>query len=183
MSYCKRERETQRHSEWKREKESKIERVSEKGRETQRERKGGAGGGIFMDVVSEIVEMLHLLWTSIQWKEHDGKSASAVTGLLYKSWGVTPTLCWLQTLMSVCLCWTFKPFSLVSSPFTTGNAVQFPFLPLCSYLNAYRPCTPRRCTRHRACMTEHKDILQWCCCCSGMLLLGRWFFLTNNFAC
>lgn len=28
----------------------------------------------------------------------------------------------------------FKPFSLVSSPFTTGNGAQFPFLPPCSYL-------------------------------------------------
>lgn len=28
----------------------------------------------------------------------------------------------------------FKSFSLVSSPFTTGNAAQFPFLPLCLYL-------------------------------------------------
>lgn len=141
MSYCKRERETQRHSEGKKAKKrarlSGWVRKGERGRERQskreRERDWG-GGGVFMDVVSENVEMLRLLWTSIRWKEHDGKSALAVTGWLYKSWGVTPTLSWLQILMPVWLCWTFKPLSLVSSPFTTGNTIQFPFLPLCWYL-------------------------------------------------
>lgn len=123
-----------------REKGSKIERVSEKerakGRQRDREKKRErGGGGVFMDVVSENVEMLRLLWTSIQWKEHDGKSALAVTGLLYKSWGVTPMLFWLQILMSVWLCRTFTPFSLVYSPFTTGNAIQFPFLLLRPYLS------------------------------------------------
>lgn len=109
----------------------KVER--EKKRQREKEREGG-GGGVFMVVVFENVETLCLLWTSIQWKEHDGKSALAVTGLLYKSWGVTPTLFWHQILMSVWLCWTFKPFSLVSSTFTTGNAIQVPFPLVCSYL-------------------------------------------------
>lgn len=140
MSYCKRERETQRHSEGKKRKREqdwtgKWERESEGERDRVKEReRDWGGGGVFMDVVSENVEMLRLLWTSIRWKEHDGKSALAVMGLLYKSWGVTPTLSWLQILMPVWLCWTFKPLSLVSSPFTTGNTIQFPFLPLCWYL-------------------------------------------------
>lgn len=105
---AKRERETR--IQWgegeKKKTGSKIEREgATKGRETEgRIRRGGeresvcGGGGVFMDVVAENVEMLRLLWTSIQWKEHDGKSAPAVMGLLYKSWGVTPMLLWLQIL-------------------------------------------------------------------------------------
>lgn len=127
--------------------------------------------GVFMDVVSEHGEMLRLLWTSIQRKEHDGKSASVVTGLLYKSWGATPTLCWLQIQKSVWLCWPLKSFSLVSSPYTTGNAVQFPFQPLC----AYRPSTTR------ACMKDHRDFLQWGCFCSSLFLYHKWNIFFSHF--
>lgn len=135
-----------------REKGSKIERVGEKerakgwerDREEKKKREGGAGG-VFMDVVSENVEMLRLLWTSIQWKEHDGKSALVVTGLLYKSWGVIPALFWLQILMAVWLWRTSKPFLLGSSPFTV---LEVPCSLPCSYrvrIQAYRPSTQWHC--------------------------------------
>lgn len=78
----------------------------------------------------------------------------------------------------------FKPFSLVSSPFSTGNAAQFPSLPLCSYL---RPQASYFTTLYIPGMHERLQTPVKGGCSSMCFLvfhhtsqIGYWFFLHQN---
>lgn len=68
--------------------------------------------------------------------EHPSNGKSMMGKAPQRSWGCCIKAevlhqCSSGSKYSRWLCWTFKLFSLVSSQFSTGNAVKFPFLPPC----------------------------------------------------
>lgn len=175
MSYCKRERETQRHSEGKKRKREqdwmgKWERESEGERDRVKERERETG----------VVEVSLWMWSLKMLKccvccEHPSDGKSMMGRALWRSWGCYIKAEVLHRRFPGSKYWClfgfvgllnhfhwFLPLLLLEIPYSFHSCH-------CVGIYAYRPSTPLRCI-YRACMKGYRDFLQlWCFCCSMFL--------------